>query len=84
MATLKSLADIKNILKAPRISMIEVMRQVNSKNETRYFALINNARHKVSKELYEELDSLAERKDTFYTKESRNCFNHYKTLKLFA
>lgn len=80
MAKSKTLSDLKKILKSPRIGMIEVMRQVSEKSQARHFMLIEDERHPITKELYDELSSLAERTDTIHTKRFRNCWNYYKTL----
>lgn len=82
MATAKTISDLKTILKTPRIRIIEVMRQVNAKNKTRYFMLVEGERHPMTKALYDHLDSLALRQDNFYTRSVRTCWNHYKTLLL--
>lgn len=82
MATAKTISDLKAILKTPRIGMIEVLRQVNAKDKARYFALVEDERHPISKDLYDHLGTMAERTDTIHTTQKYGCANHYKTLML--
>ena len=82
MATAKTISNLKAIFKTPRIGMVEVLRQVNSKNKARHFALVDGVRHQISKALYDHLGTLAERTDTIYTTQKYGCMNHYKTLML--
>lgn len=83
MAKAKTITDLKKILKAPRIGMIEVMHQVNAKQDKiRHFMMIEDERHPITKELYDHLSSLAQRTDTIHSMRFRNCWNHYKTLML--
>lgn len=82
MATAKTITDLKIILKTPRIGMIEVMQQINAKNESRYFVVVEDDRYPISKNLFEELSILAERTDTIHTTNFRGCRNQYKTLML--
>ncbi|WP_163146567.1 hypothetical protein [Acinetobacter indicus] len=49
------------------IGMIEVLRQVNAKDKARYFALVEDERHPISKCLYDHLGTMAERTDTIHT-----------------